>query len=275
MKERILYDEEFEKQLKEKADQFKMYPSDKVWNEVYSSLHTRRRRFVAGMAFLIGGILILAGTELFFPAKNTAQKTIAANIAVPAKPASTDNLRSFTPNDFSTSPSDISEGPHNTGPGLNMASPFVLSSALPSRQPSHDILESADEKIPAGNFAKPIQADDLKVSVKSATPPAVPPPCTPQNVGLGNTGRNQFRGPGYIQNNVSLFKSFNIYRESSLETRIEAFQLSNTPQFNNPNSGSISAGNFGQVTSTLGSGQGSVNGIGGGRSLQASVKFSF
>ena len=40
MKERILYDDEFEKQLKEKADQFKMYPSDKVWNEVYSSLHT-------------------------------------------------------------------------------------------------------------------------------------------------------------------------------------------------------------------------------------------
>jgi len=101
------------------------------------------------------------------------------------------------------------------------------------------------------------------------------PNCTPQNVGLGNTGRNQFRGPGYIQDNLSLFKSFNIYRESALETRIEAFQLSNTPQFNNPNSGSITAGNFGQVTSTLGSGQGSVNGIGGGRSLQASVKFSF
>ncbi len=69
MKERILYEEEFEKQLKEKADQFKMYPSDKVWNEVYSSLHTRRRRFVAGMTVLIGGILILAGSQLIFPSK--------------------------------------------------------------------------------------------------------------------------------------------------------------------------------------------------------------
>ncbi len=110
-------------------------------------------------------------------------------------------------------------------------------------------------------------------------------PCTPANVGLGNTGRNQFRGPGYIQDNISLFKSFNIFREASLETRIEAFQLSNTPQFANPNSSSnntnnsssssLGSGNFGQVTSTLGSGQGSVNGIGGGRSFQASAKINF
>ena len=98
-------------------------------------------------------------------------------------------------------------------------------------------------------------------------------PCT--NPGLGNTGRNQFRGPGYLQNNFSLFKSFRVYRESALEVRVDAFQLSNTPQFANPNSGSISAANFGQVTSTVGSGQGSVNGIGGGRSLQGSAKFSF
>ncbi len=108
--------------------------------------------------------------------------------------------------------------------------------------------------------------------------PAAPTQCTPQNVGLGNTGRNQFRGPGYVQDNLSIFKSFPIFREAALETRFEAFQLSNTPQFNNPNTGSgniITASNFGQVTGTLGSGQGSVNGVGGGRSLQASVKITF
>jgi hypothetical protein len=105
-----------------------------------------------------------------------------------------------------------------------------------------------------------------------------PAGCTVSPCQLGNTGRNQFRGPGYIQDNLSVFKSFNLFREAALETRFEAFQLSNTPQFNNPNAGSgsiITAGNFGQVTSTLGSGQGSVNGVGGGRTLQASVKISF
>jgi hypothetical protein len=92
---------------------------------------------------------------------------------------------------------------------------------------------------------------------------------------LGNTGRNQFRGPGYIQDNISLAKSFRLYRETALEARVDAFQLSNSPQFNNPNVSSITASNFGQVTSTLGSGQGSVNGIGGGRSLQGSLKIIF
>lgn len=104
--------------------------------------------------------------------------------------------------------------------------------------------------------------------------PAAPAPCT--NPDAGNTGRNQFRGPGYIQDNVSLFKSFGLWREASLEARIEAFQLSNTPQFANPTSNNCcTAANFGSVSNTLGSGQGSVNGVGGGRTLQASARISF
>ena len=98
-------------------------------------------------------------------------------------------------------------------------------------------------------------------------------PCP--NPGLGNTGRNQFRGPAYMQNNLSIAKNFAIWRESTLAMRLDAFQLTNTPQFNNPNTGLITNSNFGQVTSTLGSGQGAVNGIGGGRTLQASATINF
>jgi hypothetical protein len=110
--------------------------------------------------------------------------------------------------------------------------------------------------------------------------PAAPTVCTPQNVGVGNTGRNAFRGPGYIQDNFSIFKSFNLYRETSIQARFDAFQLSNTPQFafntNNSNTNNCcTAASFGQITTTVGSGQGSVNGVGGGRTLQASVKFMF
>jgi hypothetical protein len=97
-------------------------------------------------------------------------------------------------------------------------------------------------------------------------------PCTAP--ALGNTSRNQFRGPGYIQDNASLFKKFTLYRETALEFRIDAFQLSNTPQFGQPSSTTTSS-SFGQVTSTLGSGQGSVNGVGGGRTLQGSLKIAF
>jgi Carboxypeptidase regulatory-like domain len=90
---------------------------------------------------------------------------------------------------------------------------------------------------------------------------------------LGNTGRNQFYGPGYIQDNLSIFKRFALWESLALETRLDAFQLSNTPQFNNP-SNSTTSPSFGQVTSTLGSGTG-INGIGGGRTLQLSATLTF
>jgi len=40
-------------------------------------------------------------------------------------------------------------------------------------------------------------------------------------------------------------------------------------------SGPNGASGFGTITGTLGSGQGSVNGIGGGRSIQGSARISF
>jgi hypothetical protein len=109
-----------------------------------------------------------------------------------------------------------------------------------------------------------------------AQPPGCPKtgPC-PIEYGttMGNVSRNRYYGPGYIQNNVSLFKNFAIWESLSLEMRADAFQLSNTPQFASPQS-SITSTNFGQVTSTVGSGTG-VNGIGGGRSLQFSGTLRF
>jgi hypothetical protein len=90
---------------------------------------------------------------------------------------------------------------------------------------------------------------------------------------IGNVGRNAYYGPGYIQDNVSLFKTFPIKETLGFEFRADAFQLSNTPQFNSPNS-AYGSTTFGQVTSTIGSGTG-INGIGGGRALQFSGTLRF
>ncbi len=97
---------------------------------------------------------------------------------------------------------------------------------------------------------------------------ANPVPCA-----VGNTQRNQFRGPGYLSNNLSLFKSFPIFREAAIEARFDAFNMTNTPAFGLPNS-SFGA-NLGKITGTLGSGVGNVNGVGGPRVLQAAVKLTF
>ncbi len=157
-----------------------------------------------------------------------------------------------------------------TAQTANQIAPFRVLGGKGSNNPWFDI-----SAFPVATPSNPAGPGSGQPAGCPTSTPANPVACTPQNVGLGNTGRNQFRGPGYASDNLSIFKAFPIFREAALEARFEAFQLSNTPQFNNPNSGSISATNFGQITSTLGSGQGSVNGVGGGRSLQASVKISF
>src|SRR6516162_7042313 len=72
--ERDFYNEEFEDLIREKTDQYKMYPSEKVWKEIYGSLHTRKRRWVIGMSVLISGILIFAGKELLAPGKQLASQ---------------------------------------------------------------------------------------------------------------------------------------------------------------------------------------------------------
>lgn len=90
---------------------------------------------------------------------------------------------------------------------------------------------------------------------------------------IGNVGRNAYYGPGYLQNNASLFKTFALHENWQLEARVDAYQLSNSPQFSNP-SATITSGTFGQITSTVGSGTG-INGIGGGRSLQLSGTLHF
>jgi hypothetical protein len=106
-----------------------------------------------------------------------------------------------------------------------------------------------------------------------------PPTCTaysatnPVPCALGGTGRNQFRGPGYFSDNLSLFKSFPFVHEGAIEARFDAFNMTNTPAFGLPN-GSLGS-NLGKITSTLGSGVGNVNGVGGPRVLQAAIKFTF
>ena len=64
---------------------------------------------------------------------------------------------------------------------------------------------------------------------------------------FGNAGRNILYGPGTRQVDLSLFKNF-VFRESRrLELRAEAFNVSNTPQFNNPNA-SIGFAGVGKIT---------------------------
>jgi hypothetical protein len=68
-------------------------------------------------------------------------------------------------------------------------------------------------------------------------------------VRFGNTGRNSVRGPGAWNIDLSLFRRFPVGRKVTLEARAEAFNLTNTPHFQNPN-GNVNSGSFMTITST-------------------------
>lgn len=65
---------------------------------------------------------------------------------------------------------------------------------------------------------------------------------------FGNSGRNILRGPGTKQIDLSLFKAFAFGENRRVEFRSEAFNVLNTPQFNNPNA-SIGFAGVAQITS--------------------------
>lgn len=65
----------------------------------------------------------------------------------------------------------------------------------------------------------------------------------------GTLGRNVLVGPGTRQLDFSIFKNFPLTERIKTQFRTEVFNLTNTPQFGQPN-GDITSANFGRIQST-------------------------
>lgn len=79
------------------------------------------------------------------------------------------------------------------------------------------------------------------------------------NAHLGNTNRNEFRGPGYFGMNLSLARQIKLTERFALQLRADAINFTNTPHFANPASNNCPANattggvcNTGSPTSTFG-----------------------
>jgi Carboxypeptidase regulatory-like domain/TonB dependent receptor-like, beta-barrel len=72
----------------------------------------------------------------------------------------------------------------------------------------------------------------------------------PDGVRFGTSGRNAFTGPGGVNLDMSLFRSFNLGATRRIEVRLEASNITNTPKFGQPN-GDVTSGNFMRITGTL------------------------
>jgi hypothetical protein len=68
-------------------------------------------------------------------------------------------------------------------------------------------------------------------------------------VRYGTAGRNILRGPGFFDLDTGLLRNFRITERVGFQFRVNAFAVTNTPNFGNPNT-NISNPNFGAITST-------------------------
>lgn len=98
---------------------------------------------------------------------------------------------------------------------------------------------------------------------------------------FGNAGRNILRGPNFVQVDASIFKNTKLSERTSLQLRLELFNLFNFANYADPSggltcSGSVGACNeFGKSFSTVGNQLGGLLGFGGPRQVQLSARFNF
>ncbi len=93
----------------------------------------------------------------------------------------------------------------------------------------------------------------------------------PSGTTLGNTGRNQFRGPGYWNLDFSLFRGVPFGGDRRAEFRVEFFNMANHPKWGNPDA-NLSSGTFGR-TYTVGD---SARDFGSGeRNIRLGLRFQF
>ena len=88
---------------------------------------------------------------------------------------------------------------------------------------------------------------------------------------IGNTGRNILHGPRLFSINGSVFRRFSFSERFKLEFRAEAYNLTNTPQFDLPDT-TLGDAAFGQITTAQGNQAVKVN---LNRLLQGSLRLTF
>jgi hypothetical protein len=88
---------------------------------------------------------------------------------------------------------------------------------------------------------------------------------------IGNLGRNVLHGPGAVNFDFSLFKTFAFTERQRFEFRAETFNIFNTPQFSIPG-GNITAGpSFGRSLSTISTSSGFAT----NRQVQFALRYMF
>lgn len=132
--ERDFYTDEFEDLIKLKADQYRMYPSDKVWKGINRSLHSNKRKYWFGFALLLTGLSYFGIDQLIVspPAKQIT-KPASGNISSGKQQARIIPFEQVTP------------GSLNKGQtGLSLKQNDGLADLPPITQPDNSIFQESN-----------------------------------------------------------------------------------------------------------------------------------
>lgn len=86
--ERNFYTDDFERLLKERSDEFRMYPSKRVWHSIYNDLHPGRKWPSVAVSLLLIAALLITG---YWNSNNHTTQTITASNQLPAGSVIADN----------------------------------------------------------------------------------------------------------------------------------------------------------------------------------------
>jgi hypothetical protein len=167
MIENEFYGDEFEQLLKEKADQFSMYPSKRVWHSIYNNLHPGRRWPSVVISLVLISSLMLIGYL------NTGENSITSQINknTISKPSNekTDDLNSTPQISRKSQLSPIAVTAHKSAYAYNHAFDDVITNetdmytytVVKSNRPVYlqnpayatDVNTATDIKLPVDNIA--------------------------------------------------------------------------------------------------------------------------
>jgi len=136
--ERRFNNEGFEKLLRDNANQYRMYPSEKVWESVHSALHTRRKWYIISALVLF--IFTSAGLGLLFINKKGATESITKISSLDISSKKSDNiqiqnLKTGNPVNDLNKPSKLFIGTINTS-DLKSVNPEIISNINKTDNPA-------------------------------------------------------------------------------------------------------------------------------------------
>ena len=131
--ERDFYTDEFEDLVKLKADQYRMYPSDRVWKGIKRSLHSNRRKYWFGFALLLTGLSYFGIDQLIVspPVKEVTNPAAPEQASPENQQARIVPFAQVTPDQVRTAEAGIATG-QSPKPAVIRELPVVTPAEIPA-----------------------------------------------------------------------------------------------------------------------------------------------